>query len=55
MCNKGFIFNPSNCDCECDKLCNIGQYLDYKTCICRKRIVDKLDEDCSENIDRNKY
>ena len=19
-CNKGFICNPSNCECECDKL-----------------------------------
>ena len=26
---KGFIFNPSNCECECDKSCGIGEYLDY--------------------------
>ena len=19
VCDKGFIFNPSNCECECDK------------------------------------
>ena len=19
MCDKGFIWNPSNCECECDK------------------------------------
>ena len=25
-CDKGFILNPSIC--ECDKLCDIGQYLD---------------------------
>ena len=25
---EGFIFNPSNCECECDKYCNTGQYLD---------------------------
>ena len=22
--------NPSNCECECDKSCDIGEYLDYK-------------------------
>ena len=53
MCDKGFIWNPSNCKCECDKSCNIGEYLDYKTCKCRKRIIDKLVKECSENIDGN--
>ena len=28
--------------------------LDYKNCKCRKRLVDKLVEECSENIDGNK-
>ena len=53
MCDKGFIWNPSNCDCECDKSCDIGEYLDYKNCRCKKRITDKLVEECSENIDGN--
>ena len=22
MCDKGFIWNPSNCECECDKSCD---------------------------------
>ena len=48
---KRFIWNPSSCDCECDKLCNVGEYLDYKYFKCRKKIVDKLVEECSENID----
>ena len=26
--DKGFIWNPSNYKCECDKNCNIGEYLD---------------------------
>ena len=38
MCDKGFIWNPRNCDCECDKSCDIGEYLDYKNCKCRKKI-----------------
>ena len=31
-CDRGFIWNPSNCECECDKLCVVGEYLDYKNC-----------------------
>ena len=52
-CDKGFIWNPSNCECECDKSCYIGEYLDYKNCNCRKKIIDKLVEKCSTNIDGN--
>ena len=53
MCDKDFIWNPSNCECECNKLCDIGEYLDYKYCNCRKRIIDKLVEECSKNINEN--
>ena len=28
--NKGFIWNPSNCECECDKSCDVGEYSDYE-------------------------
>ena len=47
MGNKGFIWNPSNCECECDKSCNIGDYLDYKNRMCRIKLV----EECIKNID----
>ena len=50
---KGFIWNPSNCNCECDKSCDIGEYLDYKNCKCRKKIVGELVEECSKNNDEN--
>ena len=53
MYHKGFIWNTSDCECECDKSCDIGEYLDYKNCKCRKKIIDKLTEECSENINRN--
>ena len=53
MYDKGFIWKPSNCECECDKSCDIGEYLDYKNCKCKKRLIDKLVEECSENIDGN--
>ena len=52
-CDTGFVWNPSNCDCECDKSCDFGEYLDYKNCKCRKKLIDKLLEECSENIDGN--
>ena len=48
VCDKGFTWNPSNCECECDKMCDIGEYLDYENCKCRKKIVDKLVEECTE-------
>ena len=65
ICDKGFIWNPSNCEYKCDKSCNIGEYLDYENCKCRKKLVDKLiewnsvdsnsvehssAEECTENI-----
>ena len=50
-CDKGYIWNPRNCACECDKLCDIGLYLDYKNCVCRKSLVDKLVEICINVID----
>ena len=53
VCDNGYIWNPSNCECKCDKLCDIGQYLDYKNCVCRKSIVDKLVEECINVIDGN--
>ena len=46
-CDEGFVWNPSNCECECDKSCGTGQYLDYENCKCRKKI--------SENIDENQF
>ena len=54
MCDLfGFIWNPSNCECECDRSYDIGEYLDYKNCKCRKKIIDKSVEECSENIYEN--
>ena len=51
--DKGFTWNPSNSECECDKLCDVGEYWDYENCKCWKRLIDKLAEKCNENIDRN--
>ena len=52
--DKGSIGNPSNCECECDKSCDIGEYMDYENCTCRKKLVNKLVEECTEIIDEVK-
>ena len=54
VCDKGFMWNPSNCECECDKSCDIGEYLDYSSCKCRKKLIDSLAAGYTENIDETK-
>ena len=54
ICDEGFIWNLSNCECECDKSCDVGEYLEYANCKCRKRLIDKVAEECSEIIDEVK-
>ena len=34
--------------------CDVGEYLDYVNCKCRKRLIDKLVEEFTENIDEVK-
>ena len=51
-CDKGFIWNPSICECQCNKLCDIGEYLDYENCM--KKLVYKLVEECTENVEQVK-
>ena len=56
ICDKGYMWNPSTCTCECDKYCGTGQYLDYDNCVCRKKLIDYLTEQCTSiaNIDSYK-
>ena len=54
VCDKDFIRNPSNWECKCNKSCDFSEYLDYKNCKCRKRLVNKLVEECNETIDELK-
>ena len=51
---KDLFLNPSNCKCECDRSCNISQYLDYSDFKYKKKLVDLLIEECTENIDETK-
>ena len=59
VCDKGSIWNPSDCKCEFDKSCNVGEYLYYENYKCRKKLVHELTErssteECTENIDEVK-
>ena len=54
VCDKGLVWNLSNCESESDKSCDVGKYLDYENCKCRKKLVEKLAVDCTENIDEVK-
>ena len=55
ICNKRFIWNPSNCECECDKSCDIGEYLDDENCKYRKKLIDKPVEECTETTNEVKH
>ena len=52
-CDKRFIWNPSNCECKCEKSCDIREYLDYENCKYRKKLIVKMVEERSKNIDEN--
>ena len=49
---EGYTWNPSNCKCEWDKSCDIGEYLDYQSRKCKKRLIDKLIDECNETVDK---
>ena len=52
ICGKEFAFNPSTCKCDCDKLCGIGEYLDYKSCVYKNfPLIDRLIEECNSVIE----
>ena len=50
ICDKEYICNPSDCQCECDKSCGIGEYLNYKSCVYRNTLVDKLVGECTKVV-----
>ena len=54
VCDKDFIWNPSNCECKYNKACDFNEYLDYKNCKYEKRFVNKLVEECNETINEVK-
>ena len=49
-CSKGYIWNPSTCACECDMWCKPGQYLDYKKCVCKIKLISRVIAECTDVI-----
>ena len=47
-CTKGYTWNPSTC--ECDTWCKPGQYLDYKNCVCKNKLIGRVIEECTSII-----
>ena len=39
---KGYTWNPSTCECQCDTWCKPGQYLDHKNCVCKNKLIGRL-------------
>ena len=44
------MWNPSLCDCECNKACKIDNYQDAKSCSCEKRLITKLVSACEDEV-----
>ena len=53
-CDKGFLWNPSNFECECDKACDVREYLDYENYNCRKKLLAPLIEEFAETVEEVK-
>ena len=37
-----------------DKSCDVGEYLDYENCKCKKRLINKSVNECTETIEEVK-
>ena len=46
-CNEGFA---GTCECQCDKWCKSSQYLDYKNCVCKNKLIGRVIEECTSVI-----
>ena len=49
-CDKGYTWNPSTWACECDMWCKPGQYLDYKNCVCKIKLIGRVISKCTSLI-----
>ena len=48
---KGYMWNPSTCECPCDMWCKPGQYLDHQNCICKNKLIGRVIGECTSAID----
>ena len=49
-CTKGYTWNPNTCKCQCDMWCKPGQYLDYRKCICKNKLIGRVIAECPSVI-----
>ena len=49
-CAKGYTWNPSTCECQCDAWCKQEQYLDHKNCICKNKLIGRVIEEWTSVI-----
>ena len=49
-CTKGYTWNPSTCEYQCDTWCKPGQYLDHKNCVCKNKLIGRLINECTSII-----
>ena len=52
-CNKWYMWNPSTFACECNMWCKPGQYLDYKKCVCKNKLIGKVISECTSLINES--
>ena len=52
-CTKGYTWNPSTCECQCETWCKPGQNLYHKNCICKNKLFGKITEECTSIINEN--
>ena len=48
--DKEYTWNPSTCSCECDMWCKPSQYLDYKKCVCKNKLIGRVIAECTSVI-----
>ena len=44
------MWNPSTCECHCDKWYKSSQYLDHKNCVCKNKLNGRVIEECTSAI-----
>ena len=51
-CAKRYTWSPSTCACQCDMWCKPVQYLDYKNCVCKNKLIGRVTEECTSVINK---
>ena len=49
-CTKGYMWNPSTWEYQCDKWYKLGQYLNHEDCVCKNKLVGRLISECTSII-----